>query len=88
MIDDDDEESSTVLYIKDRETEDEKDVSHGILPFRGQREETKKKTARDAYETEWRETSVARLTGNGDEQEEYPRIHESAGREEAAAASA
>lgn len=28
------------------------------------------------------------LTGNGDEQEEYPRIHESAGREEAAAAAA
>lgn len=29
--------------------------------------------------------SLARLTGNGDEQEEYPRIHESAGREEATA---
>jgi len=26
------------------------------------------------------------LTGNGDEQEKYPRIHESAGREEATAA--
>lgn len=50
----------------------------------GKRRRRTTREARNEMARNW----CAGLTGNGDEQEEYPRIHESAGREEAAAAAA